>query len=64
MKWTDERVKAFETLKLATANCLKLHFNRQLYMAQDASKKGLGAVLFYLNEDGSKLNSYHSFQIK
>jgi len=57
LKWTDERVQAFETLKLATANCLKLHFfdpNRQLYMAQDASKKGWGAILFYLNDDGSK----------
>ena len=57
MKWTEERTQAFDTLKLATANCLKLHFfdpSRQIYMAQDASKKGWGAILFYLNEDGSK----------
>jgi hypothetical protein len=57
LKWTEERTQAFDTLKLATANCLKLHFfdpSRQIYMAQDASKKGWGAILFYLNEDGSK----------
>lgn len=53
----DERKQAFETLKLATASCLKLHFfdpTRQIYIASDASKKGWGGIIFYLNDDGTK----------
>ena len=56
-KWNDVRIQAFETLKEATAHFLKLHFfdpSRKIYVATDASKKGWGSILFYLNTDGTK----------
>ena len=57
LHWTQERLDAFESIKEAVANCLKLHFfdpSRKISIATDASKKGWGGIAFYLREDGSK----------
>jgi hypothetical protein len=57
LHWTQERIDAFENIKEAVANCLKLHFfdpSRKIHIACDASKKGWGGIAFYLKEDGTK----------
>lgn len=57
LHWTQERLDAFDSIKEAVANCLKLHFfdpNRKINIATDASKKGWGGIAFYLREDGTK----------
>ena len=51
----EEALKAFETLKQACMNSLVLAFadySKEFLLDTDASKEGLGAVLFQKQEDG------------
>jgi hypothetical protein len=55
--WNEQRLKAFNDLKSAIANSIKLHFfdpTREVNMATDGSKDGWGAILFHLTPDGKK----------
>ena len=57
LNWTPERIQAFEDLKSAVANSMKLHFfdsKKEIYMAADGSNDGWGAILFHLNDNGEK----------
>ena len=54
-EWSDRREKAFEEIKRALSQdpVLKLpDFNKLFYLATDASKEGLGAVLMQEQENG------------
>ena len=57
LKWSPERIDAFNQYKQLAVDHIALHFfnpEEQIHLATDASKHGWGAILFHLNKDGSK----------
>ena len=53
--WASEHQKAFDALKLALTTAQVLgypNFEREFILETDASLRGLGAVLFQVNEEG------------
>ena len=56
-EWTGNLLESFSKLKMALQNCTKISypdFSRKFFIATDASKSGIGGVLYQLDKDNKK----------